>query len=353
MDFAEREYLINKIIAGCTACEYDGEPVLVYEPSPLFKVKGHAIYLKAYRHAELLEVSNEEQIIDEMKLKGLWTDAKQRDLDAIPDKIESLKVELYNSYFQGRRREAIKKSLDNLRFQEVELMQEREQFKHLTCEGYASACKSKFLICSATVDLYGKPFFPLSYEEYPDAKLDAFVRDYMENKVDDQSLRYLSQEEPWRSIWSSGKSESSIFGNPSSLLTQEQRMLIIWSKIYESIHESPECPPKEILEDEDCLDGWLIVQGRKRDDDKKKSHGLSANDKFAKNDEVFIIAETPEDAARVNAMNSQEAIFRKQQRMSAITKAGGIIKEQHMPDSQMAIKEIATQQFRQQLKRGK
>ena len=250
MLYTDKEYIINKIVSGCTICSFEDQPVLVYDPSPHNKILAHDISIKEYRRAELLEVPKDEDILVQMKLRGMWSHALQKELDSLPKSIENLKIELYNAFFQFKRRDQIKKSIDGLRFREVELLSQRDKFKHVTCEGFALACKNKHLICSGAKHSDGTAFFT-DYNACSQGSLDNFIQDYFANKIDDETIRELSKDEPWRGIWSAGKQEGAIFGIPSSLLSHEQRMLIIWSRIYDSVYESPDCPPDEVLEDND------------------------------------------------------------------------------------------------------
>lgn len=349
MQYSEREYLVNKVISGCTVCTFNNEIVYVYEPNPTEKVAAQSIYFEEYRKAELLGVPSEEEILGSLKSMGMWNKILQDELDKIPKALEELKVELYNAYFQFKRREGIKKSLDSIRFREVELWKQRDILKYVTCEGFALTCKNRHLICSGTKRSDGSKLFIKGYEEYPQNELDIFINEYFANKINDNVIRLLSQEEPWRTIWNAGKNEGSIFGIPSSLLSQEQKMILVWSRIYDSIYESPDCPPDEVIDDDDCLDGWMILQSRNRQKDRQSEHGFNPGDKYNKADEVFMFVENPEDIDRVHAMNNPAAILRKQQRMSALSRAGGKIEDQFMPDSQTKIKE----QYMQMQKRGK
>ncbi len=345
MQYTEREFLVNKITSGCTVCSFEDKPVLVYEPSPQDKVKAHAIYIHECRNAELLELPTDKEILNQMILRGMWNNILQHELDSIPKSLEELKVELYNAYFQFKQRDNIKKSIDSLRYREVELLQQKDKLKHTTCEGFALSCKNKHLICSGSKNLDGTPFFK-DYESCNPVSIDNFIQEYFENKIDDTTIRLISKEEPWRSIWSAGKNERSIFGIPSSLLSYDQRLILIWSKIYDSVYESPECPPEEVIDDNDCFDGWMIVQSRNREAERKDQHGYKPGDKFNKADEVFMFVENPDDVQRVNAMNTPAAIFRKQQRMAALDRSGGKLEDQYMPDAQNKMREQLVQMQR-------
>lgn len=353
MQYSEREHLINKIVSGFTICNFNNIPVMVTEPSLKDKVKAGIIYSKEYRVAELNGMLRENQMMDILIQNGQWSKSEEDELNRMPKMIEELKVELYNSYFHFKRQEGVRKSLDSLKFREVELIRKREEYKSLTCEGFALASKNKFLICSSTKNMDGNNFFVDGYENYNQQDVDLFMKEYFSEKVDDSVIRELSKGEPWRSTWSAGKIEGSLFGMAASLLSPEQKMLIIWSKIYDSIYESPDCPPEEIINDNDCLDGWMIANSRKREQERKSEHGYKPGDKFAKHDEVFIMVENPDDVARVESMNSSSAIFRKQQRMNALQQSGGIIQDRDMPDAQQGMRQTLVQMQREHIHRGK
>ena len=40
--------------------------------------------------------------------------------------------------------------------------------------------------------------------------------------------------------------------------------------MYDNIQESMDCPTEDVINDDDMLDGWFIVQNRKREKDKKE-----------------------------------------------------------------------------------
>lgn len=339
MHYSERETIVNKIISGITFCSYNNVPVIVTEPSLQDKVRANAIYTKEFRNAELSGVKKEADLLVLLMSTGAWSKAEEDELARIPKGIEDLKVELYNNYYQYKRSEGVKKALSNLKSIEAQLIRKREEYKSATCEGIALSCKNRFLICSSAKTLDGGKFFGNNIDDYDQDSIDMFIQEYFSQNIDDGTIRTVSKSEPWRSIWTAGKYEGAIFGTPSSLLSQEQKMLIIWSRIYDSIYESPECPPETVLNDDDCLDGWMVVNARKREQERQSEHGYKPGDKFAKHDEVYIMVDDDEESRkRIEAMNAPAAIFRKQQRMSALTKAG-VLEEQNMPDSQDAMRQ--------------
>jgi hypothetical protein len=163
----------------------------------------------------------------------------------------------------------------------------------------------------------------------------------------------LARTEPWKSIWIAGKTESSVFGKPSSELTEEQKAIVLWSRMYDSVYENPKCPPDFIINDDDTLDGWLITQNRKRESEVKGAYGEQHLGKVGKDGaEVYIPVQSAKDAQRGEEMNDARARIIKRQRMAAV-KSKGSIKEQYMPDSQITMKAQARKQFSDHVKGNK
>ena len=81
-----------------------------------------------------------------------------------------------------------------------------------------------------------------------------------------------------------------------------QKSLINWTRMYDSIYESMETPSDSIIEDDYAVDGWFVVQRRKRDDDRKASEG----NKLPESAEVFVPVKNEKEANRVYDMNTQQ-----------------------------------------------
>ena len=72
-------------------------------------------------------------------------------------------------------------------------------------------------------------------------------------------------------------------------------------------------------------------------------------DKGSGAQEIYHMADTPEDAKRIHDMNESSANFIRRQRIDLVKKKGKI-KEQHMPDAKRDMAMQATQQFRDRMK---
>jgi len=147
-----------------------------------------------------------------------------------------------------------------------------------------------------------------------------------------EQVRELARTTPWVGLWNVLKMN----GQPFDLntLTIEQQSLLSWSNMYDKIHESPDCPPDEVLDDDDMLDGWLIIQRRKREADKKKQEIEShINPKMKNADEIIMVAETAADAQKIDMLNPTHVQNIKKQRLKHVQEQG-IVREQEFKDVQ-------------------
>ena len=333
-------FLLNQIIAGRIIVDID-KRYYVLPPSPAQKLRSEELFQDFLYRAQLMGVITDEEMKQYLVQQGIWNILYDTELKEAGARLDNIKVSMYNNYerFRSRTVDSLRKQLKKLKNRINELYNIRVSYTDFTCEGIAEKCAVEYLIGCNIIDCDGNRIniFDGSFKYF-----DVFVRTYMQNKPTDQQIRTLAKSPQWRSIWGSSKGEAGIFGVPATQLSDEQRGLIAWSKLYDSVYDSMECPDDKVIEDDDLLDGWLIVQHRKQRENRKKDVDGDAQ-------EVFVFAETPEDVQRVSQLNDAAANMIKSQRMSVLKKVGAI-KEENMPDSQQTISMKAVQQFRERMK---
>ena len=80
-------------------------------------------------------------------------------------------------------------------------------------------------------------------------------------------------------------------------------------------------PTKEVIEDDDMLDGWFIVQAEKREQEKAENEfDNNTNEKVKNSDEVFVMTKNEKDIHRVENMNSLDSKMVKKQRAAVMKK---------------------------------
>jgi hypothetical protein len=209
---------------------------------------------------------------------------------------------------------------------------------HLTAEGLAASGRNHFLL-GRCVSHRGGPLYRDDEEYWADDSdtLDRLAQLSAAGRLGEAEFREVARTEPWRSVWSARKGAAGVFGRPASELSDEQRGLVSYSLLYDSVYEHPECPPDDVVEDDDRLDGWLIEQRRERESraGKHEAERLSAGVKDKQ--EVFLVADCQADAERVMSLNDAVARAAQRERFAAIQKRG-VVAEQDMPDTRRRLR---------------
>ena len=264
----------------------------------------------------------------------------EHNLKALSTRVEELKVELYESFFDSKKKEQTKKILKMVYQKQNETIMSRHSLDHLTLKGFAEMVRQQYLIYSTLVDAENKLVWPTT-DDVDIRQLDNIMLILRHSLLSHSQLREIARNDPWRSYWGVSKNP---FDCPIPNLTDEQRMLVTFSKMYDNIQEHPQSPPIAILEDDDALDGWIIKQ--KKDREKEKEQELLDNTfkGLKEADEVFVIANNQEDIDKINSLNNTQSKMVKQQRESVIKSKGKAV-DLEFPDRMMALQQQSNQKF--------
>mgnify|MGYP003134487440 CR=1 FL=1 len=346
MKDADRRFLVSKIISGIVFLDYKNETFIINEPTVRDKYIAETMYMKHLDEALEKGVLPEEEVIEELIGYGMWSEEEEKLLDKLPEQIEDIKVDLYKSYTNFRSSEVIRKALSKKKQELNDLLSKKNIYRKETAEGTADGMKLRYLITSNITKDDGEIAWPANKALEQDAGLsDAIMMTYLSKKITEEGIRELSRTEPWRSIWSAGKAEHTLFGTAAINITDEQQKITAWSRVYDNIYESPECPPDEVVEDDDMLDGWLILQNKNRKQQRnRKSSEKSTN---VKGNEVFFVADTKKDAQRIYDLNDSEGRRTIKQRDRQVEKTGdeGLDASKTF-DAQIELTALATQKFK-------
>lgn len=331
MNIKQREKIVNQLITCQFKFELGGVTYLIKDATADLRSEAQTIY------DETLERHRFESWLREVKVpivlmkRGLWTFEGDKNLKELERRIEDLKVELFNA---GTLREKLSNEIRQQLSKAKEKLQNklnlRHSLDHLTVEGYAEFVKQQFLVvsCLYHADTNTKVFKEV--ETADQQLLDCAMGQIYSRKPSNAELREIARTDPWRTYWNISRN------NPFSIslidLSDEQRTVLLYSKMYDSCYDHPECPSEEIMEDDDMLDGWLIMNRRKREQDKQtdainehidKKHGNAR--------EVFVVAESEKGVEKINQLNSVEAVIAKK-RKAKMLQAKGQVDDKDMPD---------------------
>lgn len=358
MEPALRELYVARVCSGSVrvpAADHRGREriYLVRRPSRGRAYVAQELYHEVHEQARMDGLLSDEGLYDFLVENGHWDGERQGLLGRLPGEIEDFKVGLIGSRFRSDERATIRLYLAAAKKKYAELMNERHGQDWLSCLGAASIARSRYLL-GASLYAGKRPVFPDdSFWDRPSVLLDNVLLAYSRARIDDAAYRELARTDPWRAVWNSRKVEASLFGVAASEHTDEQKSLVNWSLLYDSVYAHPECPGDDVVGDDDLLDGWMIVQRRKREEQaKKQSADDVTSEAVGKHDEVYLVAGSVEDARRIHDLNDPHTKHVVRQRFERL-KGGEPVSELEMPDTKQRLRMEATQRLAEMMKQRK
>lgn len=336
----EREFFIYKVRSGKVFLDNDIE----IRPATLDQYfKSCVIYNQSYEDSFDDEVMTEKEMHEWMIEHDMWSNGQEDVIEGLRKDIEKLKIEIFKACNDETLAKKIRLYIRVGEKQLTKLLHTKNQYIQNTCEGIAQSDKISYLIEQTTYkndELYD--FSELTEQEVSNS----WYKDMLPEKV----LRELARNDPWKTVWSIyGKGNNNLFSNlKNTELTYNQKSLTIWSQMYDNIQESMECPNKDVIEDDDMLDGWFIIQANKRDSERAENDfENNTNEKIKNSSEIFVVAKTDGDKQRVENMNSAHSKVIKRQRANVLDKKG--VAEQHeFPDEILRIKNQQAETWKKQ-----
>lgn len=272
---------IDKLLSGKTIIIVKGERVCI-NPPPLdvrhyAEIFSQEIYDKAFMEdvllfEELLEITD-------------WSEQDERDFDLIlPGNLDQMKLDYYKRFHLESAKRLIKISINSLLDKIGELSLKKNKYYHFSCEHLKDYAYTSYII-----------------EHCSDKQInvETAIQLYHQENPNQDKIREFSKSAYWRTLWGSFTEKSKIFGNPECL-TRQQIELISFTRMYDNVYQSMDCPDEEVIDDDIALDGWFIEQKRKREEEGgKKGKQVSPNA-----NEVFVPVKNKKDAQNVVNMNS-------------------------------------------------
>lgn len=330
-----RDLYVARIISGTHRIQLSPRRLYyVRAPSILQRHAAAEIHAQVYEECLAEGLHDTDSILLFMTTEGYWDASRQDFLDKLPKEIEEFKVKLFENTFQSNERKVIREALKVAKAKYIEVATQRNAFNHLTCMGVAAISQVRYIV---GVNLYNskkkRVFSEASFWRQSSNVLDKVIKRTQEIRLDESQFRELARTDPWRSIYQAGKHEGGIFGRSSAKITDDQRVLLGWSSLYDNISQHPDAPADSVIDDDDMLDGWLIKQKRQRDREKAEKAGDDrlSNEKIANSDEIYIPAESNEDARNVIDKNDAFGKMFHNQKLKMVYERG-TVEELDLPD---------------------
>jgi hypothetical protein len=337
----EREYFVSRLRSGVYCINHDNISLKVVTPTLEDEFQVNEAHRIAYQQALDDDLMTEEEMLDWMRYRELWTEADEEKLKGLEKDLERLKVEIFNNRYKEQLRDQIRKYIRAGEEQHSQCYNKKYDLQANTCEGIAALEKSMELIKRCTF-IGNEPF------DFQSVDINQVLMMYHSMLLSEKQVRELARSEPWKALWTLNETKTvNLFMNQDRELSIDQKNILIWSRMYDNIQESMDCPSDDVIVDDDMLDGWFIIQRKKQDKERaERELGSSTkNSKITDADEVFVMAGSQNDIDRINTMNSTTGQMTKKERMAVIHQKGDA-KDLDFRDQQLKVRRQSNEQYK-------
>jgi len=338
----ERDFFIARIKSGYLRIKYQNQ-VFKYQLTKDAIYESEEVFLDAYKQCLESDVLTDEKIYPFLIEQKLWTDEEEERLvKKLPEYIEKVKVEMYQSFSKPADVQRMRLYLNKVKDEIYKIFEVRHQFDYLSCNGAAIYARWHFLVQECVRNIDG------SKVDWNNVNPHDILSLISNASIEESDIRYLARNDPWSTMWAISKKSNNIFDCAASDYTEDQRRLVSWSIHYDNVREYEDCPPDAIIEDDDCFDGWMILKRRKQETEKGQNKIENHINKHSNAQELFIpvknqyssdylaadgsIIQTGEAPDKIFSMNNQITSSIIQSRVNAIKEANGPIKMADLPD---------------------
>lgn len=340
MEQQNKDIILYRILSGINIISIDNITYHIKTPSRIVKYQAAIFYDELYQDNLFGEWMTREEAEYYLVKMSVLPSAYKEEITKLNTQIDDLKVEAFKHVFQFAKLKLFRKKLTEQKNTLQKLSNDANLIDRFTLEGYCDIHKYQYMINNC---IYDDKDNKMIVEQ---KQLEKIIGKIAESTISITDYREMSRTEPWRSYWNAYKED--IFGLPGADLNEEQKTIILFSKMYDNAYKHPECPSEMILSDDDLFDGWSISEMRKNEQDKKKKD--IGDDKFGNAGEVFIMANNEKEARKVYQNNDMEAKMIIKQRQEALSKSGKL-KEADLPDVRSELNMQANRLMKEGLKR--
>jgi hypothetical protein len=332
MDEARKNFLYNQIVSGLKFLTIEGVRYKLLFPSREIRLLAEHVYQDVINSLRFDDLMTDIQCERSLLRLGIWSPLDDESLKALEKLLEDHKVRLYKSSFDLGAQKGIVRQIEAAKKAINKALSRKYFLDTATLKYHAKTVKNKFMIAMSLRDGKNDPVY--DEKSFWNSKSTVIEQAYelLERSIITiEEYRYLARNDPWRTAWSAGKDKA--LGIASADWTDEQRNVVSFSKMYDGAYGSPDCPPDPVFENDDMFDGWLIDQRRTREKEQGKQRAEAAGNWKDSAQEVFITAQTQEDASNVYDLNDMTGKMTIKERSKAIESAG-VIEDKYLPDVQ-------------------
>lgn len=359
MDNGLKNSILTRILSGIIYLKIDGRLYKLLPSTKDQKALADYVYRETLSNNKFQNFISKEEAQNTLIRRGLWTQKEDKQLQELEAYLEESKVALYQSIFNIKNQKSIKNRIKALKKSINKALILKHSLDYITLENYAENIRDELLIALSIVDMYNNPIYTIDNYNNKDSKiLESFTSYLLNNILSNEEYRLIARTDPFRSLWIIQKEQ--LFGVNAIDLNYEQKNIILFSKMYDNVYESPERPSDQVIEDDDMLDGWFTIQKRNAEKEKKQREADNLlNNKGSRNKnnfdgrvESFIIAGSQEDINTISELNDINAKLTIKQRENALKSVDAPLEDKDLPDVKRDLRNEAMRQMQEKIKKG-
>ena len=335
MNPTQRELLIYRLLSNQRICELDNISYIIRNPTPQIVYEANLFYRKIIDKYKYINLLTRERAVELLISMELLIPTYESIIKELEQRLENYKIEIYRNSFRPSSVEQYRTLIKNTHKNINKITQEKYAIDQYTLEYFADTSKYMYIIYHTLYSEDGQKIYEGKMDNIDDKLLNALADILRDGIISHTMSRELARSEPWTTLWRVGKPNP--FSCHPSLLNDEQKNLIMYSFLYDSIWENPDHPVEDVINDDDMLDGWLALQRleRKKAQSERQMESM-LGDKIGNASEIFLPANSLDDINRIRNLNSPNVLHNQKIR-SALLQQVGEVRDQDMPDVKLEL----------------
>lgn len=351
MDGFKKTRLVNRLKTGIVYLKVDGKLYKTCRPTQEDIALSELVFDEVLSTIKFDDLITKEQASNLLLVRGTWNKEHEDNLEKQNDYLDGQKISLYKALFNLKEQKIIRKRIKQVNKNIQRLLIRKHSLDHITLENFADSIRDDFLLALTIRDYEDNQVYDyFNFWQSDSIILNKFSNYLNSNWLSNEDCREIARTEPIRSYWNIGK--ETMFGKNSTELTNDQKSIILYSRMYDNVYESMERPEDAVIEDDDMLDGWFAEQRKNIEKDRKRKEADKILDKGGggKGGELFVMADSSLEAQRIRELNTIDTKMKLKSRQKILSKGDGV-EEQNLPDVKVELRQEAMRQMSQ--RRGK
>lgn len=340
---------LSRILSGFYTFLFNNKRYKLVYPDISIKYEAELYSQQEYEYNRFNDWITDDIIVDTLVNLGLWTYGGDDHVKNLEKQIEDQKIELYQNFLNPTKIKSVRKNLNNLKKSYNKLLSIRHSLDQYTLDGYTNLLKNQYLLVHSLYYTNNQRVFN-TLEETDYGLLSSLSSVISENMIELETFRRLARNDLWRNYWSANSDY--LFDKPTINWTDEQKTLVVLTKMYDNAYQHPECPSEKVIEDDDMFDGWLLLQKKENEKQKNKNRTekMLEGKNLGKAGEIFVMANSQEEAQQIYDLNDNTSRHIIKERHSTIINSGSDINDADLPDNKRNIVVQSNQMFKESRK---